>query len=413
LTASDGSGTMPVAVSTQSHADGEPIGERLRRLRTEHGLSQRQLACPGVSYAYISRIEAGARTPSVKALRKLAQRLGVSPEYLETGSEIREVEERELLLARAELDLRLDGPGTARATFARILADAEEAGDARGALRARIGLGLAAARAGAHAEAVQLLERAIAADEVSPEARPEAYAALGGSLRSSGASERAVEVLERAVAEIRRRSPVDVAATALLAGELAAARADAGELEDAESVLRDAVDSPADPGGQARSRALRELAQRAAGDGRPLDALAALRRALAHLDVGDDARHLAGAHLLLARILDLQGRTGEAERRLASAERLLGASPDPSDLAALLTERARLAAHAGDAEAAVARARRALELLGDESPRVSRGNAWWALAEGLEQRGDLVGSRDALRRAVDLLGRPVGSPLRR
>jgi Helix-turn-helix len=42
---------------------------------------------PGVSYAYISRIEVGQRNPSVKALRKLAAALGVAPEWLETGIE--------------------------------------------------------------------------------------------------------------------------------------------------------------------------------------------------------------------------------------------------------------------------------------------------------------------------------------
>ena len=69
-----------------SNRESEPIGIRLRRLRLERGLSQRELAGPGVSYAYISRIEAGTRRPSVKALRTLARTLGVSPEYLETGS---------------------------------------------------------------------------------------------------------------------------------------------------------------------------------------------------------------------------------------------------------------------------------------------------------------------------------------
>ncbi|TML93922.1 MAG: helix-turn-helix transcriptional regulator [Actinobacteria bacterium] len=63
----------------------ESIAERLRRLRIERGLSQRDLSSPGVSYAYISRIEAGARTPSVKALRLLADKLGVTVDHLETG----------------------------------------------------------------------------------------------------------------------------------------------------------------------------------------------------------------------------------------------------------------------------------------------------------------------------------------
>src|SRR5438876_5581578 len=65
---------------------GESIGQRLRRLRLEKGLSQRELAGPGVSYAYVSRIEGGQRHPSLRAIRVLARRLGVSAQYLETGS---------------------------------------------------------------------------------------------------------------------------------------------------------------------------------------------------------------------------------------------------------------------------------------------------------------------------------------
>ena len=93
---------------------GETVGARLRRLRLEQGLSQRDLSSPGITYAYISRIEAGARTPSVKALRMLARKLGVSPEYLETGSELDASELRELRLAEQELRLRLDGRSRSR-----------------------------------------------------------------------------------------------------------------------------------------------------------------------------------------------------------------------------------------------------------------------------------------------------------
>jgi ribosome-binding protein aMBF1 (putative translation factor) len=66
-------------------AERETVGERIRRLREERGLSQRELAEPGVSYAYLSRIEVGQRVPSEKALRKLAAKLGVTPLYLEIG----------------------------------------------------------------------------------------------------------------------------------------------------------------------------------------------------------------------------------------------------------------------------------------------------------------------------------------
>src|SRR5579864_4097641 len=94
---------------TSDIAPAEHVGQRLRRLRVERGLSQRDLSAPGISYAYISRIEAGARRPSVKALRMLARKLGVTAEYLETGSVIGASEARELRLADLELRLRLDG----------------------------------------------------------------------------------------------------------------------------------------------------------------------------------------------------------------------------------------------------------------------------------------------------------------
>ena len=63
------------------------VGERVRQRRLELGLSMREIASKGVSYAYISRIENGERNPSVSALRKLAPKLGVSVEWLETGKE--------------------------------------------------------------------------------------------------------------------------------------------------------------------------------------------------------------------------------------------------------------------------------------------------------------------------------------
>src|SRR5438445_8430618 len=80
------------------------VGDRIRERRLALGLSQRELACEGVTYAYISRLEAGTRQPSVKALRKLASKLGVSVHWLETGEDDPAEE-----LAR----LVLEHPGTA------------------------------------------------------------------------------------------------------------------------------------------------------------------------------------------------------------------------------------------------------------------------------------------------------------
>src|SRR5438128_4346963 len=126
---------MPITIPSQE----ETIGARLKRLRLERGLSQRDLSSPGVSYAYISRIEAGARTPSVKALRMLARKLSVSVEYLETGRDIRETDQRELLLADAELALRLsEDTSEAEAKLREVAEEARLAGDNVSASRASI-----------------------------------------------------------------------------------------------------------------------------------------------------------------------------------------------------------------------------------------------------------------------------------
>src|SRR5438132_10702113 len=120
-----------------SPAVGETIGERLKRLRLERGLSQRELAAPGVSYAYISRIEAGTRQPSVKALRRLAGKLGVSADYLERGSDLDPVSERELRLADLELAVRLGAWDGIDAPLQAAVDEALAAGDQAATLPGR------------------------------------------------------------------------------------------------------------------------------------------------------------------------------------------------------------------------------------------------------------------------------------
>ena len=191
----------------------ESLGERLKRLRLERGFSQRELASPGVSYAYISRIEAGARQPSVKALRKLAQKLGVSTDYLETGSEVRADELRGLRLSEAELRLRLEQDADASAEeFGALLEEAGEAGDSEAVLRARLGVGEAAARRGDYDEAVVQLEIPLSEGAISPLTHADVFATLARSYSALGRPERAVELLERCLAEVREKAPEDAAA---------------------------------------------------------------------------------------------------------------------------------------------------------------------------------------------------------
>jgi tetratricopeptide (TPR) repeat protein len=127
-----------------------------------------------------------------------------------------------------------------------------------------------------------------------------------------------------------------------------------------------------------------------------------VRRAIALLDVTDDTLHLARAHLLCGSILISQGRADDAGRHFDLAEQLFGANPEPEDVANLYTDQSRRSTLMGDGDAAVQRAKAALEAIGDEYHR-ERGNALWALAEGLALTGDVDGADKAFREATTTL----------
>jgi transcriptional regulator with XRE-family HTH domain len=72
---------------TPHYDDPAAVGKRLFEAREAAGLSQRELAFPGCSAAYISRIERGERIPSLQVMRELARRTDVSEHELAFGRE--------------------------------------------------------------------------------------------------------------------------------------------------------------------------------------------------------------------------------------------------------------------------------------------------------------------------------------
>lgn len=393
---------MPPDVSEGSGV--ESVGARLKRLRLQRGFSQRDLSSPGVSYAYISRIEAGARTPSVKALRKLSQKLGVSVEYLETGRDIRDVDERELKLTDAELELRLaEQPGAAEQKLRDLLVEATNVGDHASASRARIALGLAAAQRGNHLDAVEQLEAALHDRHVSPHTKPNVYATLAQSYSALGAPDRAVRLLEECLQELSEIAPEDTGADIRFSTYLSYALSDAGDYERAADVVKSAIakaEDVADP--YSRVRLLWSLARIAGIEGRSSEALDYIRSAITLLEATEHTVQLGRAYLLSAGIEATEAHVDRTREQLRLAKKLLGSSAEPLDLAMLQIGRSRLAAIEGDAARAVGSAREALTLLGDFHGD-AQGAAVAALARGLALEGDEVGAVDAYRRAVDLL----------
>src|SRR5215213_10467595 len=182
---------MPRQKST--HVDNPAaVGGRLKLAREKAGLSQRQLSFPGCSPAYISRIEAGDRIPSLQLLRELGKRLGVSEDYLATGVEAR----GQTTSLEAELALRFDDLELAEDLYEELLAEAT-APDAR--TEALTGLGRVALRRGEPDEAVRLLEDALSTSSKDECELPELGESLGRAYAERGDLSRALAIFERCV----------------------------------------------------------------------------------------------------------------------------------------------------------------------------------------------------------------------
>ncbi len=99
------------------------LGQRVRALRKEQGLSQADLAGDLVSPSYVSLIEAGRRSPEREVLEGLARKLGCSALYLSSGVAPEEITEQRLQLQFAEIALANGSLDEAREQFTK-LADA-------------------------------------------------------------------------------------------------------------------------------------------------------------------------------------------------------------------------------------------------------------------------------------------------
>jgi transcriptional regulator with XRE-family HTH domain len=377
---------------------GETIGQRLKRLRLERNLSQREMAAPGVSYAYISRIEAGTRQPSVKALRKLAAKLGVSADYLETGSELDPAGARELRLTDLELAVRLGESDGVEKGLEEVLASAVAAADAHCVFRARVALAATRESVDDMDGAIVYLEAAIADEPFQPADRVDVYAQLGRAYAAVGRPRQAVELFERCL----RAAEGNAAAEARYATLLSYALTDAGDIGRAEEVVRNVLArmrETEDP--YMRVRLYWSLARLAAAEGRATVALVNIRKAIALLETTEDGLNLARAHVLAANILLGRDDANGADEHLDQAERLFGVNPAHQDLVEVKILRARIAATRGDADAAVALAREALEL--EEVQPADRGHALAALGDALALRGDVGDADIAYREAVDTL----------
>ena len=384
---------MPRSLTT--HIDSaRDVGRRLRESRTRAGLSQRQLAFPGCTAAYISRLEAGARIPSLQMVNQLAARLGVTGSWLATGVDTVVAEPADLV--EAEVALRLGELDTAESLYAAHV----DAGDPARAT-ALAGLGQVAFARGKAKEAVALLEQALALRNGRALVDPGAVETLGRAYMQVGGLTPSIELFERAVREAVEAEAVleELRFSVVLANVLI----DGGDFARAETVLARVMritDESGDPIALARLYWSQSRLHSRRDEPRLAGRYA--RRALEILERTENDAFVAMAYHLLATTEVEAGNGGEALRLLEYGRELRGGELGSADEARFGTLEARALLLAGrpvDAGRAATRALGSLESLGPGD----RGITFVALAEVFVAAGDEERARHLLEEALALL----------
>ncbi|MFI9808167.1 helix-turn-helix domain-containing protein [Streptomyces sp. NPDC052301] len=329
--------------------DPEVIGRRVQRLRTQAGLTQRQLAEPAYTPAYISTLEAGRVRASDEALGHIAARLGVAfeelavgrPAHLATGLRLRLTEAQRILAdGRAE---------EAAAQYAALLTEAETHELRHEQATALLGLGECSLETGELGTARDCFERAEArlADESLP-ARVPAVRGRAVSHYLAGELRYAVYLLESTLDELNRGGLHDPDALLLLYASV--------------------IGPYMDMGAQARAAQAAEFA-------------------LALAPQAADPALIARMHRSVARTLLTEGRAAEADASLAKAAELYRRLQLRTELANCHWMRGYVCAQNGELDRAEAELRQAHTMLAQTRAALYRSQAAVELADVLHRRG--------------------------
>jgi tetratricopeptide (TPR) repeat protein len=323
--------------------DPAAVGTRIREARQAAGLKQRELTFDGCTPAYLSRVEAGQRIPSLQILTRLADRLGTTADFLATGKH----PEPDPLF-QAELAARTGETEVAR----RLYTAAAKNGPPVVSARADVALGRLAFDDGDHEAATDLLERALGEAGLPFPERASALELLGKALALLARFDESRTVLDQGLAGAREAhdQPAELRFAVLLANLLI----DRGNPERAEELLSTIIDDARkarDPVALANlywSQARLHASQRRQD-------LAARYAHLAHATV-EATEHTviaARALTLLAHIENDRGNHAEALAFADEGAPVLAAAGNRLDEGMLLLEKARALGALGRREDAV------------------------------------------------------------
>jgi tetratricopeptide (TPR) repeat protein len=282
--------------------DPAELGARVRAARVGRGLTQTELGGDGVSTGYISRIESGARRPTLAVLTTLAQRLGTTTEQLLRGVPRSECDEIRLLLNYAELALETGEAADAETQARSALQRAITADQCDLRRRAKLLLGRSVEVQGRLDEAITIYEELAAKVTGLPLA--ECGIALTRCHKEVGDLALAIEVGERIGEQLHADGLGYSDEAVRLAVTVAGAYIERGDLNRALRVCSRALDTAE----QTESREARAAAYWNTSIARSLrgetsEAVELAERALSLLSEGADRRNLARLRLQIGRLM--------------------------------------------------------------------------------------------------------------
>ena len=422
--------------------DAELLGRRLRAARVAAGLTQTDAGGPELSTAYVSRIEAGARRPSARALQTLAVRVGTTPaDLLRSPEDDPALTELRLHLDYAELALETGEASEAEAQTATVLEQLPTDSPLRE--RAMFLRGRALEATGRLTQAVAVLEE-VASGEGAHALR--STIALCRCLRESGELDRAIDEGDAALARLRGTPLFGTDESIQLVATVASCYFESGDVTTAARLCREAVATAEQLGSAtARASAYWNASIVESHRGRVDSAVFQAQRALSLLGEGRDARNLARlrGQLGILQLRSVPPAVAEALATLLQAEAdMRESSAAAADLgwvraalarahlldgdlqaATTVAEEARASqadmplAHAeaaavlgqvavldGDTSRARALCAEAAQLLSAAGADRATAQVWYELAMCLEQAGATTEALDAYRRAAASTG---------
>lgn len=394
------------AIQTE-HGATQLLGDRLRKRRVERGMRQEELAkAAGVSASYLSRIESGQREPSPPLLTDLANALETSTSYLTSGIDEQQAKRVRLALCEAEYRLGAGEPSEAATAFARLEAEAHDAGDADLVSQALLGRASALEVTGRLHDAIACLEPLRELSAPGSERWMRAVISLLRCYRETGDLNRAVDVGERALDALCGLGLRDSHDGVRVAVTLLSAYYERGDVSRATYLAEDAVARAERIGNpETLAAAYWNASQLASHEGDLSGALRYAERAVVLQGEGEDARLLARARVAYADVLLRQDDPDVASTLTLldqAEEQLVAGLGTTVDLGNVFVERARAYLLVGDLGQATDCAERALTLFNDE-PSLDCATAHALLGRAAALDGDRERALVKYRQAVAVL----------